>query len=227
MKNDLLKPLLTAAFTVIFCASSVRAADAAATEPLKLKLPEHTLKGTPEDLPVGPHVEPPPTKAPPTPPVPKGVVNVAAGKPVTSSVAPFLGELNQITDGKREAFDEDAVEFKKGTQWAQVDLGQSYAIHAIAMWHDHRYVQAMHDVVLQVSDDPEFKTGVTTLFNNDVDNSSGLGVGTDREYFELHYGRVVAGKGTKARYVRGYSKGGSLSALNCWQEIEVYALPAK
>jgi hypothetical protein len=37
----------------------------------------------------------------------------------------------------------------------------------------------------------------------------------------------VAAKGVKARYVRGYSKGGSLSALNCWQEIEVYALPAK
>ncbi len=219
--------LLTVAFTAVLGASSVGAADAAATEPLKLNLPAHTLKGTPEDLPVGPNVEPPPTKAPPTPPVPKGVVNVAAGKTVTSSVPPFLGELNQITDGKREAFDEDAVEFKKGTQWAQVDLGKSHEMHAIAMWHDHRYVQAMHDIILQVSDDAEFKTGVTTLFNNDMDNSSGLGVGTDREYFELHYGKVVAAKGVKARYVRGYSKGGSLSALNCWQEIEVYALPAK
>jgi len=95
------------------------------------------------------------------------------------------------------------------------------------MWHDHRYVQAMHDVILQVSNDPEFKNGVTTLYNNDVDNSSGLGVGTDREYFELEFGRVVPAKGVKARYVRGYTKGGSLSALNCWQEIEVYALPAK
>ena len=159
--------------------------------------------------------------------VPKGVVNVAAGKSVTSSVPPFLGDLKQITDGKKEASDEDAVEFKKGTQWVQVDLGQSVAIHAVAMWHDHRYVQAMHDVILQVSDDPEFKSGVTTLFNNDVDNSSGLGVGTDREYFELQFGRAVPAKGIKARYVRGYSKGGSLSALNCWQEIEVYALPAK
>jgi len=223
MKIDLLKSLLTVALTVACSASSI----AADTEPLKLNLPAHTLKGTPEDLPVGPNVEPPPEKQPPTPPVPKGVVNVAAGKTVTSSVAPFLGELNQITDGKREAFDEDAVEFKKGTQWVQVDLGQSYTVHAIVMWHDHRYVQAMHDIILQVSDDPEFKTGVTTLFNNDVDNSSGLGVGTDREYFELHYGRPVAAKGVKARYVRGYSKGGSLSALNCWQEIEVYALPAK
>ena len=219
---------MVAALAVVFGATTlVRAADAAVSEPLKLNLPAHTLKGTPEDLPVGPNVEPPPAKAPPTPPVPKGVVNVAAGKSVTSSVPPFLGELSQITDGKREAFDEDAVEFKKGTQWAQVDLGQSFALHAIVMWHDHRYVQAMHDIILQVSDDPEFKTGVTTLFNNDVDNSSALGVGTDREYFELHYGRAVAAKGIKARYVRGYSKGGSLSALNCWQEIEVYALPAK
>jgi len=227
MKTNLSKSLLAVVLALSCGATAtLRAADAA-TEPLKLNLPAHTLKGTPEDLPVGPNVEPPPTKAPATPPVPKGVVNVAAGKTMTSSVPPFLGELSQITDGKREAFDEDAVEFKKGTQWAQVDLGQSFQIHAVAMWHDHRYVQAMHDIVLQVSDDPEFKAGVTTLFNNDTDNSSGLGVGTDREYFELHYGRAVAAKGVKARYVRGYSKGGSLSALNCWQEIEVYALPAK
>ena len=226
MKTDLFKSLLVIALVLAFStATALRAAEAA--EPLKLNLPAHTLKGTPEDLPVGPNVEPPPTKAPPTPPVPKGVVNVAAGKTVTSSVPPFLGELTQLTDGKREAFDEDAVEFKKGTQWAQVDLGLSVAIHAVAMWHDHRYVQAMHDIVLQVSDDAEFKTGVTTLFNNDMDNSSNLGVGTDREYFELHYGKVVAAKGVKARYVRGYSKGGSLSALNCWQELEVYALPVK
>jgi hypothetical protein len=224
MKIDLSKSLLAVALTAFLGASAIHAAD---TEPLKLTLPAHTLKGTPEDLPAGPNVEPPPTK-PPTPlQVPKGVVNVAAGKPVTSSVAPFLGELKQITDGKKEAFDDDAVEFKKGVQWAQVDLGQSYAIHAVVMWHDHRYVQVMHDVIVQVSDDPEFKKDVTTLYNNDTDNSAGLGVGTDREYFEMQYGRAVPGKGVKARYVRGYTKGGSLSALNCWQEIEVYALPAK
>jgi hypothetical protein len=159
--------------------------------------------------------------------VPNGVKNVAAGKKVTSSVNPYTGELAQITDGQREPLDEDVVEFKKGTHWVQVDLGEPYAIHAIAMWHDHRLLQAFHDVVLQLSDDPEFKTGVTTLYNNDTDNSSKLGVGTDREYFELEYGRVVPVKGVKARYVRGYTKGSSLSAINCWQEIEVYALPAK
>jgi len=37
----------------------------------------------------------------------------------------------------------------------------------------------------------------------------------------------VPAKGVKARYVRAYTKGSSLSAINCWQELEVYALPAK
>jgi hypothetical protein len=223
MKFDLKSLLAVALALAWFNAAAV----AAETEPLILKLPGHTPKGTPEDLPTGSTIEPMPTKAPKPIEIPKGCVNVALKKPVTSSVAPFLGDLSQITDGLKEPFDEQAVEMKKGTQWVQVDLGQEYEIQAIAMWHDHRYVQAMHDVILQVSNDPEFKTGVTTLFNNDVDNSSGQGVGTDREYFELEFGRVVPVKGVKARYVRGYTKGGSISALNCWQEIEVYALPAK
>jgi hypothetical protein len=196
-------------------------------ENLALTLPAPTLKGTPEDLPVGPNIEPLSDK-PPTPvKVAKGAKNVAAGKTVTASVKPFTGDLAQITDGKKEAFDYDSVEMKKGAHWVQIDLGEAYKIEAIAMWHDHRYIQVMHDVIVQVSDDPEFKTGVTTLFNNDTDNSAAVGVGTDREYFETHFGRVVDGKGTKARYVRGYTKGSTQSALNAWQEIEVYAVPAK
>lgn len=195
--------------------------------PLKLNLPAPTLKGTPEQLPTGPNIEPSSDKAPAAVMVAPGTKNVALGRPVTSSVKPFTGELSQITDGKKEAFDYDTVEMKKGSQWVQVDLGQPYSIEAIAIWHDHRYIQIMHDVIVQVSNDPEFKTGVTTLFNNDTDNSSGLGVGTDREYFERQFGRVFDGKGTKARYVRAYTRGSHLSALNCWQEIEVYAVPGK
>jgi hypothetical protein len=224
MNRNLPKPLLIAACAVVLLVASTRAAD---TVPLALDLPTKTLKGTPEDLPSGPNVEPLSDEAPPAIQVPKGVVNVAAGRPVTSSVSPYLGEIKIVTDGKKEPSDDDAVEFRKGTQWVQVDLGEPQAIHAIAMWHDHRYVQVMYDVILQVSDDPEFKTGVTTLYNNDTDNSSGLGVGTDREYFETKFGRVVPVKGVKARYVRGYSRGSNQSGLNCWQELEVYALPAK
>ena len=215
---------------VVLCSfsfSPVMSGEDAAKEPLALQLPAPTLKGTPEDLPKAPTIEPISDKPRPPFMVPKGVKNVALGKPVTSSVPPFNGELSQITDGKKEAYDSDAVEMKKGTQWVQVDLGNKYSIYAIVLWHDHRYIQVMHDVIVQVSDDPEFKTGVQTLFNNDLDDTSHLGAGTDREYFETNQGKLIDAKGVKARYVRGYTRGGSSSALNCWQEIEVYALPAK
>jgi hypothetical protein len=215
------------AATALICSLAL-SASAQDKEALTLQLPAPTLKGTPEQLPTGPNIEANSDKAPAAMQIAKGSKNVAFGKKVTTSVKPFSEtQPDAITDGKKEAFDYDTVEMKKGTQWIQVDLGGSFTIQAIAMWHDHRYIQVMHDVIVQVSDDPEFKTGVTTIFNNDTDNSSGLGVGTDREYFERHFGRVFDGKVAKGRYVRGYTKGSHLSALNCWQEIEVYAVPAK
>jgi hypothetical protein len=214
-------------FAAMLLAANVVTVQAQDKAALKLEMPAPTLKGTPEQLPTGPNIEPNSDKAPEALMIVKSAKNVALGKPATSSVKPFTGELEQITDGKKEAFDYDTVEMKKGTQWIQVDLGEAYKIEAIAIWHDHRYIQVTYDVIVQVSDDPEFKTGVTTIFNNDTDNSSGQGVGTDREYFERHFGRVFDGKGAKGRYVRGYTKGSHLSALNCWQEIEVYAVPNK
>jgi len=219
--------LIRSCCAIVLVAATTVTAHAQDKVPLNLELPAPTLKGTPEQLPTGPNIEANSDKAPAALMIASGAKNVALGKTVTSSVKPFTGELSQIADGKKEAFDYDTVEMKKGAQWVQIDLGAEFNIQAIAIWHDHRYIQVMHDVIVQVSDDPEFKTGVTTIFNNDTDNSSGLGVGTDREYFERHFGRVVDGKNTKARYVRGYTKGSHLSALNCWQEIEVYAVAAK
>lgn len=196
-------------------------------QPLELKLPEPTLRGTPEDLPAGPNIDPPPKEDPAPMMVPAGTKNISEGKKVTSSVKPFTGELSQVTDGKKEAFDSDAIEMRSGSQWVQVDLGSEHAIHAVVLWHDHRYIQITRDVILQVSNDPEFKTGVTTLYNNDLDDSSKQGAGKDKEYFETRWGRLIDGKGVKARYVRGYSKGTTLTALNCWQEIEVYGVPGE
>lgn len=206
-------------------ALAVPASGETGLEPLPLQFPEPTLRGTPEDLPSGPTIEPPPKEAPAPFLAPAGVKNVALGKPVTSSVRPFTGELSQLVDGKKEAFDSDAIEMRSRTQWVQVDLGAPHKLYAIAMWHDHRYIQITRDVILQVADDAEFTVNVRTLFNNDMDDSSGLGVGTDKEYFETQYGKVVDAKGEVARYVRGYSRGTSLTALNCWQELEVYGVP--
>ncbi len=104
-----------------------------------------------------------------------------------------------------------------------------YKLYAIVLWHDFTTPVVYRDVIVQVSDDPEFKSGVVTLFNNDQKNSAGMGVGTDREYFENSLtgaGKVVDARGTRARYVRCYSKGSTDSALNTYIEVEAYGLPA-
>lgn len=217
---------LMAAGALMALAWSVNAADNLA--PLPLKIPQPTLKGTPEDLPSGPNVEPVPEKEPPPFMAPQGVKNVALKKPVIASDKnPITGTLDQITDGDKEAFDDQVVEMRKGVQWVQVDLQDMYKIYAIVLWHDHRYIQTYQRVIVQIADDAEFTKNVRTLFNNDFENKAGLGVGKDRQYFETRWGRVINAKGEVARYVRWYSNGSHLSALNNRTEIEVYALPAK
>jgi hypothetical protein len=80
---------------------------------------------------------------------------------------------------------------------------------------------------VQVADDADFTQNVRALYNNDYDNSAGLGVGNDKEYFENYEGRLIDAKGAKGRYVRLYSNGSTYSALNRYTEVEVYGLPAK
>lgn len=217
---------LSGIFVLVSWLNLLPASAADALAPLPVKPPAPTLRGTPSDLPSGPNVEPPPEK--PLPPflAPKGVTNVAAGKKVTSSVKPFTGALAQITDGKKEPEDDQVVEMRRGKQWVQVDLGEPFRIYAIVIWHDHRFLQVFRDVIVQVADDPDFTQNVQTLYNNDVDNSAGQGIGTDKEYFETYQGRTFDAKGVASRYLRCYTAGSSLSALNVYQEIEVYALPA-
>lgn len=217
--------LVAALAAALFIANQTNAADLA---PLPLKLPMPTAKGTPDDLPTGPNIEPLSTKPRPAFMAPAGVQNVALNKKaVCSDPKPITGKLEQVVDGQKEAFDDHVLELHKATQSSTIDLGADYEIAAIVFWNDHRYVQVFHDVIIQVADDAEFTKNVRTIFNNDTDNSSGQGVGTHREYFETQEGKLLDAKGVKARAVRWYSKGSSLSALNCRTEMEVYALPAK
>lgn len=208
--------------------AGVEQARAADLAPLPLDLPPAGYAGTPKEMPPDTTAEKPTGKPRPPFMAPKGVVNAALNKPVTSSdKVPITGELKQITDGKKDAFDENVVILRKRTQWVQVDLGASTEIYAILVWHEHKSPTIYRDVIIQVADDPDFVENVRTIFNNDQDNSSGLGVGTDREYFENYEGRLFETKGVKARYVRCYTKGSIDSALNVYTEIEVFGLPAK
>ncbi|MCX8108843.1 MAG: discoidin domain-containing protein, partial [Verrucomicrobiae bacterium] len=197
--------------------------------PLPLKLPIPAFMGTPTDIEIDPNLREKPSDKP-RPPfyAPKGVQNVAFQKKVTSSdKSPITGTLDLITDGDKESTDSSFVELHRKTQWVQIDLEKPYKIYAILIWHAHNTFQYYQDVIVQVSNDPDFTQDVKTLFNNDQDNSSGLGVGTDKEYLETYEGKLIDAKGVVARYVRCYSRGSTYSALNRYTEIEVWALPAE
>jgi len=189
--------------------------------PLTTELPPELIEGTPQPMKV-PNLVQAPTKAPELL-VPEGTELLSAGKPVTSSDdSPIIGDLDLITDGDKEAGEGYFVELLDGLQWVQIDLEQSAAVYAVWVWHFHSQKRAYHDVIIQVSDDPEFKTGVTTIYNNDYDNSAKMGKGTDRPYVESRFGLLVDAKGAKGRYVRLYSNGNTSNEMNHYIEVEVF-----
>jgi len=202
--------------------------DAEKLVPLKLKLPKPAFKGTPKHVPPGTNLEKPRKGPRPDFLAPKGCKNVALGKKVTASdTDPIIGEIELVTDGDKEANEGCYVEFGPGLQWAQIELEKKYEIHALLVWHFHANAQVYHDVVIQVADDADFITNVRTVFNNDHDNSSGLGLGQDKEYWETYEGKLIDAKGVVARYVRLYSKGSTADDQNHYTEVEVYGRPAK
>ena len=196
--------------------------------PLILDLPKPAFKGTPKDLQVGPNVEPLWNRPRPPIMVPAGLQNIAPDSRIACSDRNVPAEtLAKLTDGDKEASDQSVVFLRKGTQCVEMDFGGPQEIFAVVVWHAHNMAKVYHDVIVQGTDGPDFSQNVRTLFNNDRDNSSGLGVGTDREYFETYEGKLINAKGVKARYLRFYSRGSTESALNEYTEIEVYGRPAR
>lgn len=196
-------------------------------EPIKIELPEPFFGGTPVDY-WSANLEPEDYKDRPPYLAPKGTVVVSKGKPVTSSQKePLLGELKQITDGDKDYAKTSLVELGSGVQWVQIDLGAEYTIYAILVWHFHEGKRVYFDIVAKVGNDPEFKEGAVTVYNNDIDNSAGLGVGKDKEYIENNKGRLITTpNGVKGRYVRLYSNGNTANEMNHYVEVEVFGKPA-
>jgi len=194
---------------------------------LKLQLPKPMFIGTPRNItstnlervtgkPRGPFF------------VPAGTKLVSLNKPVIASdMQPVIGEVGYITDGEKSGEDGYFVEFGPGKQYVQIDLKTPSELQAILVWHYHSQARVYRDVIIQVSDDKDFIAGVTTIFNNDHDNSSGLGIGKDKEYIETSEGRLFDPRGVKARYVRLWSKGNTSNDMNHYVEVEVYATPVQ
>jgi hypothetical protein len=201
---------------------SVGAAQAEDLVPLKIDLPKPLFVGTPRPIKVS-NLEPEAAANAGPLMVPAGTVLLSLNKPVTSSdSSPVIGELACVTDGDKSGDEGAYVELGPGVQWVQVDLGAVCRIAAVAIWHFHAQARVYHAVVVQASNDPQFKTGVATLFNNDDTNADGLGKGSDFAYVETYRGRVIDAKGATARYVRLYSNGNTSDELNHYTEVEVY-----
>ena len=201
--------------------------------PADIKLPKALFEGTPKNIKPASTLEKYVDKNRPPFMVPEGTALLSKGKKVTSSdMEPIIGEIKLITDGDKEGSDGSFVELGPGKQWVQVDLGEPAIIYAIAVWHYHGEGRVYHDFVVQAADDADFIENVKTAYNNDFDNSAGLGIGKDLEYIEDFRGRLMDTrgadlKGVKGRYLRMYSKGNTSNDQNHYIELEVYGKPAK
>jgi hypothetical protein len=198
--------------------------------PLPLVLPKPKFQGTPKNVPPGTTVPKSAGEyklraaflAPP------GTRNVALNKAVNLSMEdPISGRAGLLTDGDKEAVEGACVVLNPGLQHVQVDLGAPAEIYAVVFWLNHGDPRVFHDVIVQVADDADFIGGVKTLYSNDHDNSSGLGIGQETEYFETFEGKLVDAKGVKTRYVRVYTNGNTADELNYFTEVEVYGRPAQ
>jgi len=207
-------------------AAAIASAQTPKLEPLPLSLPKPLFEGTPQNLKV-PNLEKPTGKMRPAFLAPSGTTNVARGKPVSSSAAEAsVGELEMLTDGEKSGQDGTYVELPPGVQSVTIDLQDKFTIYAIVLWHFHKQARVYLDVIVQVADDPDFLTNVRTLFNNDRDNAAGLGAGKDLNYVETAEGRLIDARGVIARYVRLWSNGNNINALNHYVEVEVYGKQA-
>ncbi|MCH8327712.1 MAG: hypothetical protein IID15_04210 [Candidatus Marinimicrobia bacterium] len=195
--------------------------------PIVIELPKAMFIGTPQNVRVA-QLEKPLGK--PRPPflAPEGTVNLALGKQVNSTDDyPIIGELEMITDGDKDAADGSYVELGPFVQHVTVDLGQPSEIFALIVWHYHKQPLVYFDVVMQLAPDSSFAQDVVTLYNNDLDNSAGQGLGTDNHYVETAEGRLVDAKGHVGRFVRLYSNGNTGNDLNHYIEVAVYGRPVE
>jgi hypothetical protein len=202
MKKTVLYGLVISVFACILGSAPAVRAKEQGKEELKLQLPKPMFIGTPRNI-NSPNLEKITGK-------PRGAFFVPAGTKLVSLNKPVI-----------------ASDTQPGKQYVQIDLKASQPLQAILAWHYHSQARVYRDVVVQVSDDKDFVSGVTTIFNNDHDNSSGLGIGKDREYIETFEGKLFDPRGSKARYVRLWSNGNTSNDMNHYVEVEVYATPAQ
>lgn len=142
-------------------------------------------------------------------------VNLAKDKTVTSSQKP--DDIENLTDGllfDMAGTDTPFTARVSGNELnLKFDLGEVYDIDAISFTMFSRAYgtddkeankfRAYRDIVIEVSNDEEFKTGVKTVYNSDKDNTLELGSGNDEMHYSTDLGYdIVLDTPVTGRYVR-------------------------
>jgi hypothetical protein len=196
--------------------------------PLEIELPKPAFKGTPTHVPPGTRLEKPRKGPRVMPDVPRGLKNVARGRPVSASDdEPIVGTVKLVTDGDKDAKEGSYVELGPGLQHVRIDLGKPHELFAVVVWHYHASARVYHDVIVQTADDEDFITNVRTLYSNDHDNSAGLGIGEDNGYWDTYEGRLISCDAVRGRYVRLFSNGSTADEMNHYTEVEVFGRPVQ
>ena len=192
---------------------------------LKIEFPPPHSSGTPKEI-KSDNLEPDPGPGKFRPPImvePEYTKKLTTeDTKVTTSEEAVTGENEYVVDGDKTPDATCMLQLPGGLQWVQLDLGAEKTVSAVCVWHDQGDDRVYKDVIVQLSNDEKFAKDVTTIFNNDHDNTAKLGKGADKEYRERNDGRPIDGKLTKARYVRCYSNGSSSEPVNNYIEIEVF-----
>jgi hypothetical protein len=109
------------------------------------------------------------------------------------------------------------------THWIQIDLEYPSKLDALVIWHKYdTNLDVARGVVIQVSDTPEFSSNSVTFFNNDYGNLNRMGVGSDYEYYETRFGKIIPTRGVVTRYVRLYCRGFHQSKESAYLEVEAW-----
>ncbi|MCX7747309.1 MAG: S8 family serine peptidase [Clostridia bacterium] len=145
--------------------------------------------------------------------------NLALGKEVTTKNS-VIYNPKHTTDGSLNTY--SYTDLGSGIKHIIIDAGKSEYIDRIKLWHFFGDARTYRDVIVQLSNDPNFAEGVVTVFNNDADNSAGQGAGTDAEYVETAAGKEIKFGAVNARYIRLWTNGSTANGANHYVEVQVF-----
>jgi hypothetical protein len=100
---------------------------------------------------------------------------LALGRPVSTNSA-WSANLAYATDGSLDT--SKYVNLNGGVIYVQVDLGKDLPVNGVQLWHYYGDGRTYHDVIVRLSITVDFSSNVFTIFNNDSNNSAGLGATT-------------------------------------------------